>query len=199
MAKVYESEEGYDIYADEYDKSLAYLDSFEGDKIFAMMGDVEGKRVLDIGCGTGRMIENLRKFGAKAVGIDVSKEMLRVARKKFLSTEFVLGDAENLPFEDEEFDMVIASFVVVHLGDLRLAFEEVHRVLKDGGVFIVTNINQRKAPKLQMGKKEIVIKSFYHRPETLIQELKNCFFTVEKEEFMGEGDTWINQIVKVRK
>ncbi len=199
MAKVYKSEEGYNLFADYYDVSLAYLNSFEKDIIFTMMGDVEGKKVLDVGCGTGRMIENLRKFQAKPVGLDISKEMLRIARKKFLGTEFVLGDIENLPFEDDEFDMVLSSFVLVHLGDLRLAFEEVHRVLKDGGVFIVTNINQRKAPKLTMGKKEIVIKSFYHRPETVIQELKNCFFEIEKEEFVGEGNSWINQIVKVRK
>jgi len=199
MAKVYNSEEGYDIYADHYDASLAFLDGFERDRLFAMMGDVSGKRVLDVGCGTGRMIENLKKFGAKTVGLDVSKEMLRVARKKFLSTELVLGEVENLPFEDLTFDMVIATFVIVHLADLRLAFEEVYRVLKDDGIFILTNINQRKAPKLKIGKDEIVIKSFYHRPEIVLQELKDCFFEIEKEEFIDQEGTWINQIVKVRK
>ena len=199
MAKVYNSEEGYDIYADHYDASLAFLDGFERDRLLAMMGDVSGKRVLDVGCGTGRMIENLKKFGAKTVGLDVSKEMLRVARKKFLSTELVLGEVENLPFEDLTFDMVIATFVIVHLADLRLAFEEVYRVLKDDGIFILTNINQRKAPKLKIGKDEIVIKSFYHRPEIVLQELKDCFFEIEKEEFIDQEGTWINQIVKVRK
>lgn len=194
-----ESAEGYDLYAKHYLKDEAYLDSFERYELFELMGEVEGLEVLDVGCGTGRMVENLRKFGAKVTGVDVSEKMLEVAKKRFGSTEFVLGDVEDLPFENERFDMVIATFVIVHLRELQQAFDEVYRVLKPGGVFIVSNVNQRKAPKLKTDQEEIVIRSFYHRPENVAKALEESFFRIEKDGFVEEEGVWINQLVKAIK
>ena len=196
---LYDSAEGYDLYAPYYEKDHAYLDSFERAELFALMGDVQGLNVLDVGCGTGRMVENLKKFGAKVTGLDVSEKMLAIAKKHFSTTEFVLGDIEELPFEDESFDMVVATFVIVHLGTLQRAFDEVYRVLKPGGVFLVSNVNQRKAPKLKMEKEEIIIKSFYHRPEAVAEALEESFFKIEVDGFVEESGVWINQLVKAKK
>ena len=95
---------------------------------------------------------------------------------------------------------MIASFFIVHLKNLTKTFDEIYRVLKDGGEFVLTNINQRKAPKLDIGSgKKIVIQSYYHRPEDVIKALENSFFKIEKEEFVKDGKAWINQIIKVKK
>lgn len=198
-SNVFDSQEGYDLYAPYYGASHAYLDSFEKYDLFEMMGDIRGKKVLDLGCGTGRMAEYLRKFGAEVVGIDISEKMLEIARKKVGSATFVQGDVEDLPFEDESFDMVVGAFLVVHLPELETCFREVYRVLKEGGEFIVTNINQRKAPKLKAGKQEIVIKSHYHRPDDVLEALDKSFFRIEEERFVEEEGSWINQIVKAIK
>lgn len=195
----YDSAEGYDLYAPYYEKDHAYLDSFERSELFELMGDVQGLEVLDVGCGTGRMVENLKKFGAKVTGVDVSEKMLAIAKKRFSTSEFVLGDIEDLPFEDESFDMVVATFVIVHLAALQRAFDEVYRVLKPGGVFLLSNINQRKAPKLKVEKEEILIRSYYHRPEAVSKALEESFFAIEADGFVQQDGVWINQLVKARK
>lgn len=199
-SNVYDPKSGYDIYAPLYDDDFKFLRTFEKDQLFTLIGDIKGKKVLDIGCGSGRLISELKLFGATVTACDISPEMVKRTKKKFPTLEVVEGDMENLPFKDGAFDMVIATFVIVHLKDLEKAFDEVNRVLKDGGQFIVTNINQRKAPKLKVGKlQEIVITSFYHRPEDVVEALERSYFEIEKEEFIKEEGVWINQIVRGRK
>lgn len=199
-SKVFLSKEGYDKYAPFYDEKSDFLDGFEGDEIWKMIGKVEGKSVLDAGCGTGRLIKILFEKGAFVTGLDIAPEMLKVARKKFKKAEFVEGSVEKMPFEDESFDMVTAGFVIVHLKDLRKFFDEVYRVLKPGGVFVLTNVNQRKAPKLRLANREdLVITSFYHIPKQVISALEESFFNIEEEKFVHGNAVWINQIIKATK
>jgi len=73
-------------------------------------------------------------------------------------------------------------------------------VLKVGGEFIVTNIHQKKAPKLRTKDGElVVIESFYHRPENVLHSLDRSFFKIEKEEFTYHEKIWVNQLVKAVK
>ncbi len=196
----YKPKEGYDLYAKYYEKDYGYLNSFEKDVIFIFLGDLKKKKVLDIGCGTGRLIRFMSDRGAEVSACDISDGMLNIVRKKFPKIETVNAEMEELPFKDGIFDIAMASFVIVHLKDLNEAFEEVYRVLKDGGCFVLTNINQRKAPKLKLGnREEIVIESHYHRPEDVIKALEANLFTIEKEEFVYEDSVWINQVIKARK
>lgn len=199
-SKLHNSAEGYNLYAEKYDESQKFLNSFEKGQLFSLMGDLKGKKVLDVGCGTGRLIGELKLFGADIVACDVSSEMLKITKKKYPAVETVEADIEDLPFEDKTFDVVIATFMIVHLKFLERAFEEVYRVLKDGGVFILTNINQRRAPKLKTNEGEkIVISSFYHRPEDVLKVLEGNFFDIDKNEMIMEGKMWINQIVRAVK
>jgi len=201
-SNVYESPEGYDLYAPQYDeyKNLAYLKRFEEDVVDKFLRDVKGMKVLDVGCGTGRIVADLRREGAVVSACDVSEKMVQKVNEKFTRLEAIVGDIEELPYSDGEFDFVVALFVVVHLKDLRDAFDEVYRVLKDGGVFVLSNINQRKAPKLKLeDKREIVIESYYHRPEDILKALEDSFFRIEKEEFVRDGGVWVNQIIRAIK
>lgn len=196
----YKSKEGYDLYAKYYEKDYEYLNSFEKDSVFIFLGDLKRKKVLDIGCGTGRLIGFMNDRGAEITACDISEEMLNIVRKKFPKIETVNAEIEELPFKDGDFDVAVAAFVIVHLKDLDEAFEEVYRVLKDGGYFILTNINQRKAPKLKLGgREEIVIESHYHRPEDVVKALEKNLFTIEKEKFVYEDSVWVNQVIRARK
>lgn len=111
----------------------------------------------------------------------------------------MIGEAEDLPFEDESFDIVIATFLIVHLKSLTRFFDEVYRVLKPNGLFLVTNINQRKAPEIKIGKDVVEVESYYHRPESVVEELENLAFSVEENKFVKEKEVWVNQIVLARK
>ena len=96
--------------------------------------------VLDVGCGTGAVIELLHEKhpDARYTGLDLTPEMIAVARNKKLSDcDFVVGDAENLPFADKSFDAVITSNSFHHYPHPDLFFSEAHRVLKNGGRLIL--------------------------------------------------------------
>ena len=197
--KVFDSEKGYNLAAKEYDKRKTYLDSFEKKQLLPLLGDIAHKKILDVGAGTGRLSVELQKLGAEVTALDVSEEMLGELKRKNKNIETVVGDAEKLQFENETFDIVVAAFLIVHLKDPTRFFDEVYRVLKNGGKFLVTNINQKDPPKIKTSAGEIVIESFYHRPEKVRGILESLAFGIEKEVIVKEGEVWINQIVLARK
>ncbi|MFC1616506.1 class I SAM-dependent methyltransferase [Patescibacteria group bacterium] len=126
-------EEGYTIYAKEYQETEEYLDTFDRNALMLYLKNLKGKKILDVGAGSGRIINILDQDESKIVALDSSKEMLELLKKKYSKVETVLGDAEKLPFEDESFDVVVATFLIVHLKRLDKFFDEVHRILRPGG------------------------------------------------------------------
>ena len=103
-------------------------------------GDLRGRRVLDVGCGTGRLAAALvTHANAKVWGVDPAPEMLEVARAQAPgSVGFKLGRAERLPFRESWFERV-AMTLVVHLVDRPRAFAEAVRVLQaDGRLVLAT-------------------------------------------------------------
>lgn len=198
--RLMESKEGYNLYASNYQNDEAFLDTFEENDLFRMIGDVSGKKILDIGVGTGRILNLLFQKNSEVWGIDVSEGMLKIAKDRFPQLNILEGDFRDLPFKDEEFDFLISTFVLVHIRELKEAFLEAYRVLKVGGEILITNINQRKAPELIVSDKEsIIINSFYHRPQDVISALEYAFFQIEEEKIIREGKTWITQLVKAVK
>jgi len=193
--KILNSMAGYDLAAPDYDKKEKYLNSFEQNKLLPLFGNVKGKKILDVGAGTGRLALALSKAGAQITALDVSFEMLKVLSGKNKKIETLVGEAENLPFEDGVFDFVTATFLVVHLKNPLSFFDEAYRVLKNDGKLIVTNINQKEAPEVKTKQGKIKIESFYHRPEKIIEDLESLAFKIEKNIFVYENDIWINQIV----
>lgn len=95
--------------------------------------DLVGRRVLDVGCGTGAFAEALDERGARVWGVDASAEMVDVARSRLPRRVAVRqARAEELPFKDEWFDRAVAR-LVVHLLDRPRAFGELARVVAPGG------------------------------------------------------------------
>jgi ubiquinone/menaquinone biosynthesis C-methylase UbiE len=109
--------------------------------------DLNGHRVLDVGCGLGgpcRMLAD--EFNCKVTGIDLSKEYIRTA--KALSelvnlhqrTDFVVGDAASLPFENHSFEVVWTQHVQMNIPDKKRFYSEINRVLKPGGHLLYYDI-----------------------------------------------------------
>ncbi|WP_460363538.1 class I SAM-dependent methyltransferase [Actinocorallia lasiicapitis] len=109
-----------------------------------------GERVLDMGCGGGRHAFELYRRGAAVTAFDMDAEELKGVQKMFgamelegeppagASAETVVGDALELPFENDTFDKIIAAEVMEHIPDDMLAMRELFRVLKPGGQVAVT-------------------------------------------------------------
>jgi ubiquinone/menaquinone biosynthesis C-methylase UbiE len=96
-------------------------------------GDLRGRRVLDVGCGTGQLAVALAEKGAKVWGVDVSPEMLARARERpGPRVGLKLGPAEALPFKDGWFERTVMRLVVHHVDRTR-ALPELARVLAPGG------------------------------------------------------------------
>ena len=101
--------------------------------------------ILDVGCGTGMITLPLAELGHNVTGIDLSEGMLKIAKEKAsnfnLAVEFKLGDAENLPFEDELFDVVINRHLLWTLPDPEKAISDWKRVLKPEGKLVIVDGN----------------------------------------------------------
>ncbi len=103
---------------------------------------VDGKKVLDIGCGSGWIEEMLLDKGAKAIdAIDISEEVIKSAKaKKLKKVKYKVAGATNLPYPDSSFDLVVCFEVMEHIekdGENNL-FSEASRVLKKNGYFLLT-------------------------------------------------------------
>jgi len=100
--------------------------------------------ILDIATGTGDLAINLVETGAsKIVGLDISQGMLDVGKQKIAkralnnTIEMVLGDSENIPFDDNTFDAITVAFGVRNFETLEIGLKEILRVLKPGGAFVI--------------------------------------------------------------
>lgn len=102
-----------------------------------VVGSIRGKTILDIGCGTGYMMKRLKELGAHVYGVDMSEAAARFAQEKVCS-DVRVGEAENIPFPDHSFDIVLALDVIEHVDDDSKAVREAFRVLKQGGIMIAT-------------------------------------------------------------
>lgn len=95
--------------------------------------------VLDVACGTGDMVLELQKRGCTVTGIDLSEEMLSIAKTKAPAT-YMISDAEQLPFPDETFDAVTCAFGVRNFVHLEQGITEMLRVLKPGGRMVILEL-----------------------------------------------------------
>ncbi|CAI8367576.1 MAG: Demethylmenaquinone methyltransferase [Formosa sp. Hel3_A1_48] len=138
----------FDNISEEYD-GLNRVISFGIDikwrkKVVKLVANQKPKSVLDIATGTGDLAINLTQTAAhKIIGLDISEGMLDVGRKKINAKklnntiEMVVGDSENLPFDDNSFDAITVAFGVRNFEHLDVGLKEILRVLKPNGIFVV--------------------------------------------------------------
>ncbi|OYX27481.1 MAG: bifunctional demethylmenaquinone methyltransferase/2-methoxy-6-polyprenyl-1,4-benzoquinol methylase [Flavobacteriales bacterium 32-35-8] len=113
-------------------------------KVVHIVKETNPKIILDIATGTGDLAIALAKTNAtKIIGLDISSGMLEIGKEKIKKQgldnkiEMVLGDSENMPFEDNTFDAITVSFGVRNFETLENGLAEILRVLKPGGCFVI--------------------------------------------------------------
>jgi SAM-dependent methyltransferase len=133
----------YDSFAEAYaaeNESNFVNARYERPAVLALAGDVSGHAVLDAGCGAGPLTAALRERGATVTGLDISSEMIALARRRLGSdADLLVGDlSDPLPFADASFDLVTASLVLHYLEDWGPTLREFQRVLRPGGRLIAS-------------------------------------------------------------
>ncbi|OWY67030.1 bifunctional 3-demethylubiquinone 3-O-methyltransferase/2-octaprenyl-6-hydroxy phenol methylase [cyanobacterium TDX16] len=114
----------------------------------------QGLRVLDVGCGGGFSCEFLAARGAKVFGIDRSQSCIATAKAHAATSGFKIdyqyGYAEDLPYADRYFDVVVCVDVLEHVTNWQQTVTEIHRVLRPGGTFCFDTINRTVQSQLMM-------------------------------------------------
>jgi SAM-dependent methyltransferase len=108
------------------------------DSLLEAAGAAAGLRALDLCCGQGNVSEALVARGCAVVGLDFSPAMIEQGRRRVPRASFRQGDAQNLPFDDGDFDIIVSNLGVCHVADQPRVLSEAHRVLRPGGRFAMT-------------------------------------------------------------
>jgi ubiquinone/menaquinone biosynthesis C-methylase UbiE len=122
------------------------VDRVEKEAVFALLPELGGRRVLEVGCGSGNISLALARRGARLVGLDVSGPMLAAAqhkaRQQGLSLTWIRGLAGSLPFAEKSFDGVISILALDFISDRPGALREMVRVLRPGGFLVLAMLNR---------------------------------------------------------
>lgn len=186
----------YDSFAEDYDQNRyssgkqKKIDEYAKAVVLDLVGDVEHKTVLDCGCGTGRFADLFVQRGATVVGMDISENMTKIAKKKTPLAEFIIGDVFNMPFKEKEFDLLVCSQLLTHLHQYKEPLLEMKRVINQNGTIIIDirNILWPFRP-LQILKQKIIRNSEYDPHFTQVRNIKKICNEIglEIEEFRGVG------------
>src|SRR4051794_31456089 len=117
-------EEGYGQWAPFYDEPGNQLLDLEQPVVWEILDGLPAGVALDAACGTGRHSARLASLGHTVIGVNVTPQMLEVARRKVPQGEFVEGDLHALPLDDDSVDLVVCAIAVSHVPDLAPVFAE---------------------------------------------------------------------------
>jgi len=124
----------------------AVTERLERKLILELVGDVRGRRVLDVGCGDGELALELAMRGAIVTGIDASAAMIEAAkdraRRHNADITFQVALAEHLPFPAEQFDLVTAITILCFVDDAAPVFREIARVLQSEGRLVIGELGK---------------------------------------------------------
>jgi 2-polyprenyl-3-methyl-5-hydroxy-6-metoxy-1,4-benzoquinol methylase len=104
--------------------------------------DINNKKFLEVGCGLGYFSNKAYKLGANVTGIDIGPKLVSINKKLTPRGKFFVSSASKLPFKDQTFDVVLSTEVIEHVENQKTALREMSRVLKSGGILVITTPNR---------------------------------------------------------
>jgi ubiquinone/menaquinone biosynthesis C-methylase UbiE len=147
----------YDYIANEFSNTRKHL--WQEMKSFGQYIKDKNK-ILDLGCGNGRLIKTLEDKQVEYTGLDNSYELIKIAKKKYPNHHFRVGNLSKLPFGNNNFDLIFAIASIHHIPSKKLREQtaaEIRRVLKNKGRAIISvwNLNQDKySDQIKKSQKE---------------------------------------------
>lgn len=201
-------------YYDKHAQSYAqYVDEhYSTEQISSFLGLLpDNPKVLDAGCGSGRDVFFMHTAGAQVTGIDLSQSMISYASSKYPDLKFVHGDILQMPFPNDSYDGIWAHGVLFHLETLeevKAAFSEFDRVLKNGGILHVLVKLQKDSQKVKVFSDnphgDSRVYRFFHKEELELLLKESGFESVISETYeenernpKGRHDvTWLHVLAR---
>ena len=173
------TKEDYNLIAEDFSITRDYIPE---DMTMLSKYANKGDKILDLGCGNGRLIGLFEGKGIEYIGVDNSKKMIEIARAKYPQGKFLVIPDLNLPFPDSSFDKVYCLAVFHHIpsDEFRLQFlNEIKKILKPQGILILTVWNLNPFKMILIGKKKRALSFFKYLILKLLGKSKldfNDFF-----------------------
>jgi len=117
-----------------------------------------GALVVDLGCGTGDLVADVARTGARVVGVDVSAQMMAHGRGRMPEAHFVRADAQRLPFADASFDAAVSGFALRNFSAIPDALAETARILKPGGRLAILEVDVPES-----GPRRVLFDTYFKR------------------------------------
>jgi len=131
--------EGYRAWAEAYDQPGNQLIDLEQPIVWEILDGLPRGTALDAACGSGRHAEYLAALGHAVIGVDISPEMLAIAREKVPGADFRVGDLHHLPVPGQHVDVVVCALALTHVPELAPVLAEFVRVLRPGGHVVISD------------------------------------------------------------
>lgn len=169
-------------------RNKTYRDLVEGanaeEMVFEAVRESAPTRMLEVGAGTGELAERVqRDLGAQVVALDISPRMVELSTERGVDAR--LGDVQELPFADEEFDCAVAAWVLYHLPDLDRGIAELARVLKPGGTLVAATLGEGNMAELWQAVGDSATRGLSFGRDNGEQALQKHFAVVERRDAEG--------------
>ena len=169
-------EEGYRRWSASYDSAANPMLLLERRFLERLLPSVEGRDIVDLGCGTGRWLEALEGFSPRSlVGLDCSTEMLARAKMKLGGRAILLsGDCESAPLGSSSADLILCSFALSYISNFGRFVEQVRRIARPKADIFVTDLHPETERKFgwhrgfRNGKEEVEIESQKRSLESIV-------------------------------
>jgi 2-polyprenyl-3-methyl-5-hydroxy-6-metoxy-1,4-benzoquinol methylase len=160
------------------------------------------RKTLEVGCGVETIVFELTRLGHAVVGIDISQEAIAHGLEKYGDVDLRVGAAEELPFANEMFDLVLSFDLLEHIAEVDQCLSEAHRVIRSGGYYLFQTPNKYfNAVFETLSQKSMKWRQVHqslHTPRQLRERLKKHGFEVEFARMNTVNEFTLNKLKRYR-
>ena len=183
--------EDYNAIADTYAKCYSEIDYCKT-YIDEFIANLSGKKVLDVGCGAGQITDYLTQKGFEVTGLDFSHELLKIAKRNFPNSKFILADICEYE-QNEQVDGIITKDVLFHLSDENLVsvLQKFRRMIKpNGNLCIIMDMPKEAGEQIFVEELDEKYQIYYNylTPEKLGDLLEKTGFNIENMQLVKDND-----------